>query len=283
MAENQPEDLARLVPDITTKIAEIKKQSRLRQGIGAAALFGSAGVAVWLGPTTAIVVAALLVSAVWLLPPARRRLLGEGVVLRDGNGTARLVVSLSDAGAPLIAMADDQGRSRLGLLLGSDGEPMLLMFDADGNARFFAGCVHGGVPNLALLDSNQVARISGTLVGEERPSFTLQDADGVSQVGVLMNTGTEPGIFLGHPGTGQVKTMITKSGVSCTHDDRMAMVGMAPDGAALVAASAGKQFAGISANEGVSALTVQADAHWLEARATGISLDGLPHTDGQNS
>jgi hypothetical protein len=133
-------DVTQLLPNVSEKIEEIKKQSRLRQALGAVVLFGSAALAVWVGPTTAIVVAALAVAAVWLLPPARRRFLGDSVVLRDSTGRIRLTAGLSDDGLPLMALQDTSDQLRFILGLGDGGSPLLALFDDVGKGRLSITC-----------------------------------------------------------------------------------------------------------------------------------------------
>jgi hypothetical protein len=139
------------VAGITAKqLADIKKQSKLRQGLGALLLAIAAVLTLVFNPTVAIVFAVLAIAAIWLLPTARRKVLGEHVVLRDSAGRIRLFAALGDDGQPMLALVDKAGQPRSILAIAQQQEsPVLAMRDSDGSAPLTVACV-GSLPTIDL-------------------------------------------------------------------------------------------------------------------------------------
>jgi hypothetical protein len=104
----------KLLAAMPKQLEDIKRQSRVRQLAGVIALLGAAAVALLINATTAVVFACLLVAAVWLFPPLRRRIVGETLWLRDSMGRRRLLIGvLNDA--PVIVFFDENEEIKLHL------------------------------------------------------------------------------------------------------------------------------------------------------------------------
>lgn len=117
------------------QLDEIKKQAAWRQAIGAVSLVAAAGTALWLGPTIAIVVAVLLIAAVWLLPASAKRIFGDSIALRDRSGAIRLAAVVDGNGLPQIFMRDTKGRQRLVIGMNEQGFPCAIMFGEEQDPR----------------------------------------------------------------------------------------------------------------------------------------------------
>jgi hypothetical protein len=239
-------DLANVIPNLVAKVDEIKKQSRLRQAFGAAVLFGSAALAIWVSPTAAIVVAALSIAGVWLLPSTRHRLVGDSIALRDADGIVRLVLGVHDDG-PFLGLADSNGDLRLALAVGEEGSSVALV-DERGENRVIAGC---SADSAGLVVSDPRGEHHGSLgVGKQDSVALVFNGDGACNI-------------------------VSESGLRATRGDDQAVNVLTSDAGAIVTCSCGANDVSCAATANGSAHVVVSDGeHTLAANAADLRVDG---------
>jgi hypothetical protein len=239
-------DLASVIPNLAVKVDEIKKQGRVRQAFGAAVLFGSAALAIWVSPTAAIVVAALSIAGVWLFPSLRIRLIGDSIALRDADGNVRIVLGVHDDRAAL-ALGDANGEVRLWLAVGEEGSSVVLR-DERGENRVIAGC---SSDSAGLMVTDRSGTHPGTLgVGQEGSVALVLDGDGA-------------------------RNIVSEFGLRATRGDDQAVNVMTSDAGAIVTCTCGANDVSCVATANESALMVVTDGeHALAASAADLWVDG---------
>lgn len=185
------------------QLTDIKRESRTRQFIAATVLGGAAILAVLTSPSIAIVFAALSVAAVWVSPAGRRLVRGEHLVLRDPQGSPRIVLSVAADGGALLSLLDDQERSRISLGLSRMG-PSLQLIDEEGQ---------GTLTVSSLLDMGAV-----TIGGDSRRIMLVADDKkvGISLEGPCVDGG--PSLALVTPFGVQVRQAENTCGMSATRE-----------------------------------------------------------------
>jgi hypothetical protein len=207
------------LPSITERqLAAIKQQGRLRQWFAALLLGASAGLALLVNPTAAIVVAVLGVAAVWVFPSTRRRIFGDSIILRDPEGRPRFVAGMID-GVPVTALLDEHGAARAGLTLGEHGEALLNLEDADGSAQLTAAS-YNGITVLSLKNGFGDCQLA---CSSQSPTLTMKSTDASGESRTLL----EPGWWLMQSAEATVRAgAIGATGtVACSVGDATAQMG----------------------------------------------------------
>ena len=111
---------------------------------------------------------------------------GRQLILTDGNGLRRVVISAQVAGEPMIALLDVEGQIRAGMRL-RDGDPGMFLNDTDGKEALRMALGSAG-PEIFLYDDNQVAR-TGFAVQNNVPGLFLRDANRKERLNITVQDG----------------------------------------------------------------------------------------------
>ena len=247
MAE-QPDDqvLASVLSMGSKQLEDIKRQGRLRQGVGALVLAGAAALTLLINPTAAITFAALAIAAVWMLPAARRAILGDHVAIRDSRGRIRIAMFVDHDGRPSMSLLDASGKLRMVFMMSSAGDPMLAMSDADGETRLTMGHVHQQSALDLYSDSSDAIGLHCTADGsmlrihhDGSPSLTTE-----MSAGALIMSTNDADIALQATSKGQ-SFVQSRAGASTA-----VLYASAQNGSGLTASSAGGNIRAVAATNG---------------------------------
>jgi hypothetical protein len=135
----------------------------------------------------------VLLSVLLLGQAAPSKILeGQELILTDGNGLRRVVISAKVDGEPVIALLDIEGHVRAGMRL-RDGAPGMFLNNSDGREAMRMALGSAG-PEVFLYDDNQVAR-TGFAVQNNVPGLFLRDGNQKERLNITVQDGG-PVIFL---------------------------------------------------------------------------------------
>lgn len=165
-------DVAKLIPSMPDTLRQVKQQERWKQAFAGTVLLGAAGLALWLGPTPAIVFASLATAAIFMFPGSRRKLIGDAIALRDASGTIRLAAAVGPNGQPVLALLDSAGNERAVLGLDATDQPLFMLTDAQGRPRMAAADTEGTV-SMQFMHGDDAPMVLAA--GDRGPYLQMQD------------------------------------------------------------------------------------------------------------
>jgi len=167
-------DVAQLLPSMPDTLKQVKEQERWKQAFAGVVLLGAAGLALWLGPTQAIVFASLATAAVFVSPGSRRKLIGDAIALRDASGKIRLAAAVGQDGQPVLALLDSAGTERALLSLTATGQPLFALIDEKGRPCMTAADT-GETAALLFKQGEEVRMVLAS--GDGGPRLEMNDPD----------------------------------------------------------------------------------------------------------
>ena len=131
---------------------------------------------------------------------------GQQLILTDGNGLRRVLISAQVAGEPMIALLDVEGQIRAGMRL-RDGDPGIFLNDTNGKEAVRMALGSAG-PEVFLYDDNQVAR-TGFAVQNNVPGLFLRDGNQTARLNITVQDGGPGVFFMDSQGQSRLQLVVT--------------------------------------------------------------------------